>query len=37
MPHFGLQIVQRKPDQGGMSIQETVGNDGENQLEKWQD
>ena len=36
MPHLRLQIV-RKPDQEVMSIREPVGNDGESQLEKWQD
>ena len=37
MPNLGLQLVQRKPGQEVMSIQEIVGDEGESQLEKWQD
>ena len=36
MPQLGLQIVQRNPGQEVLSIQETVGEKGEGQLEKWQ-
>ena len=35
--HLGLQIVQRNPGQEVLSIQETAGEEGEGQLEKWQD
>ena len=37
MSHLGLHLVQRKPGQEVMSIQETVGDEGVSQLEKWQD
>ena len=37
MSHLVLQLVQRKPGQEVMSIQETFGDEGESQLEKWQD
>ena len=37
MPQLGLQIVQRKPGQEVMSIQETVAENNEAQLENWQE
>ena len=37
MSHLGLHLEQRKLGQELMSIQETVGDKGESQLEKWQD
>ena len=37
MFHLGLKPVQRKPGQEVISIQETVEDEGESQLEKWQD
>ena len=37
MSHLGLQLLQRKPGQEMMSLQETVENEGESHLEKWQD
>ena len=36
MAHLGLRLVQRKPGQEVIPIQETVGKEGESQLEKWQ-